>query len=59
MNDFNDHSEEGQDVLYADDDTSCVSVRDPEVLKEKIQTKANSTTDWINNKSMVCSSEKT
>jgi hypothetical protein len=55
MNDFPDHSEEGSDILFADDDTS----KDPNVLKEKLHAKADSVTQWIADNKMICSGEKT
>ena len=59
MNDFPDHSEEGSDILYADDDTSNVSDKDPHILEEKLQAKADSATQWIADNRMICSGEKT
>ena len=59
MNDFPDHSAEGFDILYADDDTSNVADKDPEILEMKIQDKANSATQWIQDNKMICSGEKT
>ena len=59
MNDFPDHSDEGSDILYADDDTSNVSDKDPHVLEEKLQAKADSATQWIADNKMICSGEKT
>ena len=37
-------SEDGYDILYADDDTSNVNDKDPEVLEVKMQAKANAAT---------------
>ena len=59
MNDFPGHSDEGHDILYADDDTSTVSDADPDNLEHKIQEKANSATQWIQDNRMICSGEKT
>ena len=58
MNDFPDNSEEGCDILYADDDTSNVSDPDPDVLENKLQAKANSASQWILDNEMLCSGEK-
>ena len=59
MNDFPDHSAEGFDILYADDDTSNLADQDPEILEMKLQEKANSATAWIQDNKMICSGEKT
>ena len=59
MNDFVDNSEDGYDILYADDDTSNVNDKDPEVLEVKMQAKANAATQWIQDNRMICSGEKT
>ena len=59
MNDFPEHSDIGQDILYADDDTEIVSDPDPEALEEKLQRQANSSTRWIQDNKMLCSGEKT
>ena len=44
MNDFPEHSNLGQDILYADDDTEIVTDPDPERLEQKLQEEANSST---------------
>ena len=59
MNDFVDNSEDGHDILYADDDTSNVSDKDPEVLEVKLQAKATAASQWIQDNRMICSGEKT
>ena len=59
MIDFPDHSAEGYDILYADDDTSNVTDKDPENLERKLQDKTNSATEWIQDNRMICSGEKT
>ena len=59
MNDFPEHSDLGHDILYADDDTENVSDSNPEVLQEKLQRQADSSTSWIQDNKMLCSGEKT
>ena len=58
-NDFPACSEEGEAVLYADDDTTNVSDEDPIKLKEKIQREATRATEWVSDNRMVCSGDKT
>ena len=58
MNDFPDHSELGQNILYADDDTEIVTDNDPEALAIKLQKQADSATGWIQDNKMLCSGEK-
>ena len=58
-NDFPDCSEEGEAVLYADDDTTNVSDEDPIKLQEKIQREATLATEWVSDNRMVCSGDKT
>ena len=59
MNDFPEHSELGEDILYADDDSGHVYAKEPELLVEKLQTFADSSTSWIQDNQMVCSASKT
>ena len=59
MNDFPDHSDIGEDVLYADDDSGHVKAKDPEELEEKLQEFADSSTHWIQDNRMICSAAKT
>ena len=59
LNDFPDHSDLGEDVLYADDDSGHVQDKDPEVLQAKLQNFANSSTLWIQDNRMICSAAKT
>ena len=59
VNDFPAHSEQGESVMYADDDTEVVSSKDPDILQEKLQNKADSASIWINENKMLCSGEKT
>ena len=58
-NDFPDVREEGDSVLYADDDTDTVSESDPENLQVKIQREANLSTAWVKDNRLVCSGSKT
>ena len=55
MNDFPDHSDLGQNILYADDDTEIVTDNDPEALAIKLQKQADSATGWIQDNKMLCS----
>ena len=59
MNDFPEHSDNGEDVLYADDDSGHVKSKDPEELVRRLQTFADSATSWIRDNRMVCSAAKT
>ena len=47
-------SEEGESVLYADDDTVNVRAKDVTDLKEKVQHEADRATDWVSDNRMVC-----
>ena len=58
-NDFAASAEEGESILYADDDTDTVSDKDPKELKEKIQREAKRSTDWVADNRMVCAGTKT
>ena len=58
-NDFAASAEEGESILYADDDTEVVHDKDPEKLKEKIQREADRSTDWVADNRMVCAGNKT
>ena len=59
MNDFVDNSDEGYDILYADDDTSSVADKNVDTLQTKLQNKADAATQWIQDNAMLCSGEKT
>ena len=48
MNDFPEHSVNGENVLYADDSSGHVSAKDPDELIQKLQAFADSSTNWIN-----------
>ena len=58
-NDFPTVRQEGSSVLYADDDTDNIKDADPEILKTKIQTEADLSTDWVHDNKLVFSGEKT
>ena len=59
QNDFPENSNDGESVLYADDDTDTLSDPDPENLKKRLQEKANRSTAWYRDNGMVCSGDKT
>ena len=59
MNDFPEHSDLGENILYADDDTENVSDKDPDTLQNKIQKQADSSVQWIEDNKMLCSGGKT
>ena len=59
QNDFPANAESGESILYADDDTDNVHDDDPDALQNKIQIKANKSTEWITDNRMVFSGEKT
>ena len=44
-NDFPDVREDGESVLYADDDTDTISEKDPDILQAKLQREANLSTE--------------
>ena len=58
-NDFPDSTEEGESVLFADDDTDNVKDSDPDSLQTKIQNEALRSTDWVADNRMVCAGDKT
>ena len=57
-NDFPACRDEGDSVLFVDDDTDVVSEEDPEVLIQKIQKEANLSSDWLQDNRMVVAGEK-
>ena len=59
MNDFPEHSDLGESILYADDDTENVADEDPDKLQEKLQKHADSSVQWIQDNRMLCSGDKT
>ena len=58
-NDFPACAEEGESVLFADDNTDNVTAANPSKLQEKIQNEATKSTSWVKDNRMVCSGEKT
>ena len=58
-NDFPDVREEGESVLYADDDTDTVSDNNPENLQRKIQREADLSTACVKDNKLMCSGSKT
>ena len=59
MNDFPEHCDTGDSIMYADDDSEVVSDHNPDRLEEKLQLQADSATKWIAENKMLCSGEKT
>ena len=58
-NDFPASTEEGESVMYADDDTDNTHDSNPLELRRKIQIEANISTSWVKDNRLVCSGEKT
>ena len=58
-NDFAACCKEGQNILYADDNTCLISDGDPDNLKVKIQVEADRSTDWAVDNRVVCAGNKT
>ena len=58
-NDFPDTRDDGDSVLYADDDTDTVSDDNPDNLQAKIQREANLSTAWVKDNKLMCSGSKT
>ena len=58
-NDFPASSDDGESVLFADDNTDNIADFDIEILLQKIQIEANRSTDWVTDNRMVCSGAKT
>ena len=57
-NDFPGCREEGDSVLFVDDDTDVVSDGDPENLIQKIQKEADLSCSWLQDNKMVVAGEK-
>ena len=53
-----DHSDLGQNILYAYDDTENVGDIDPDVLEATLQSQADSSIQWVQDNKMLCSSEE-
>ena len=54
MNDFPEHSNLGQDVLYADDDSGHVTATEPEELISKLKAFADSSASLICDNGLFC-----
>ena len=57
-NDFPACREEGESVLFVDDDTDVVNDSDPELLMQKIQHEADLSCSWLQDNRMVVAGEK-
>ena len=57
-NDFPACRENGESVLFIDDDTDCVSDANPAMLKEKIQKEADNSCDWLRDNRMSVAGDK-
>ena len=58
-NDFPAVRNQGESVLYADDDTDNVSDINPLALQQKLQVEADLSTSWVRDNKLVCSGHKT
>jgi hypothetical protein len=58
-NDFPAVRNEGESILYADDDTDNVRDKDPKSLVTKIQKEADRSADWVTDNKLVCCGQKT
>jgi hypothetical protein len=58
-NDFPVARDQGDSVLYADDDTDTVRDIQPAALQIKIQHEANLSTSWVQDNMLICSGDKT
>ena len=58
-NDFPDSTEEGESVLFADDDTDVVQDSEPDFLQDKVQREAIRSSEWVSDNRMVCAGDKT
>ena len=59
MNDFPEHSDLGQNILYPDDDSENVTDKNPDDLQEKLQKQADSSVQLIQDNEMLHSGDKT
>ena len=57
-NDFPACHEEGEAVVYVDDDSDFVKDSDPDRLNEKIQTEAGNSAQWLKDNRLVVAGEK-
>ena len=58
-NDFPAVRNQGESVLYADDDTDNISDSNPLALQQKLQLEADLSTLWVRENKLVCSGHKT
>ena len=52
MNDFPAHSDTGQSIMFADDDTEIIVDSDPIMLQLRLQSQADSASKWIEDNKM-------
>ena len=57
-NDLPDCHEEGESVVYVDDDTDSVHSGDPEQLVEKLQREVNNTVSWLKDNRLCVAGDK-
>ena len=57
-NDFPDCHEEGEAVVYVDDDSDFVKDKEPDKLNEKIQIEAQNSAQWLKDNRLVVAGEK-
>ena len=57
-NDFPDCHEEGESVVYVDDDSDTVSDKDPEALRDKIEYEASNSAQWLKDNRLCVAGEK-
>ena len=57
-NDFPDCNEDGESVLYVDDDTDVIHDHDPDHLLQKIQVQADRSAGWLKDNRMCVSGDK-
>ena len=50
--------QEGQAVVYVDDDTDCVRDKDPQVLRDKIEREAQRSAQWLKDNRMCVAADK-
>ena len=57
-NDLPDCHEEGESVVYVDDDTDSVHARHPDQLVEKLQREVNNTVSWLKDNRLCVAGDK-
>ena len=57
-NDFPDCHEEGESVVYVDDDTDTVSGKDPEELRQSIEREAGNSAQWLKDNRLCVAGSK-